>query len=110
MRRICLSGRRSPRRHPGGTIFYFGVADDAGYPISMRTMLRNNLTLKSGVTLERRRALALVNSFAVEHPRLVPTYLTHAFGIDDAAAAFELACRPVPGRVKIAIATESGTA
>ena len=41
----------------GGTVFYFGVADDDSYPISMRTMLRNNLTLKSGVTLDRRRML-----------------------------------------------------
>ena len=31
---------------PGGTVFYFGVADDDAYPISMRTMLRNNLTLE----------------------------------------------------------------
>ena len=31
--------------------------DDDSYPISMRTMLRNNLTLKSGVTLDRRRVL-----------------------------------------------------
>src|SRR5581483_4898317 len=30
---------------PGGTVFYFGVADDDSYPISIRTMLRNNLTL-----------------------------------------------------------------
>ena len=37
----------------GGTVFYFGVPDDDSYPISMRTMLRNNLTLKSGVTLDR---------------------------------------------------------
>ena len=46
----------------GGTVFYFGVADDDSYPISMRAMLRNNLTLKSGVTLDRRRMLALPTS------------------------------------------------
>ena len=92
---------------PGGTVFYFGVADDESYPISIRTMLRNNLTLKSGVTLDRRRMLDLANKFAADHPRLLATYLTHTFGIDDIQAAFELACRPVPGRVKIAI-TESG--
>lgn len=88
---------------PGGTVFYFGVADDESYPISMRTMLRNNLTLKSGVTLERRRMLELANKFAAEHPGLLATYLTHTFGIDDVQDAFELACRPVPERVKIAI-------
>ncbi|GBE63793.1 alcohol dehydrogenase [Mycobacterium sp. MFM001] len=88
---------------PGGIVFYFGVADDDSYPISMRTMLRNNLTLKSGVTLDRRRMLDLAGKFAAEHPKLLGTYLTHTFGIDDVQAAFDLACRPAPERVKIAI-------
>ncbi|WP_055405102.1 MULTISPECIES: zinc-binding dehydrogenase [unclassified Mycobacterium] len=88
----------------GGTVLYFGVADDDAYPISMRLMLRNNLTLKSGVTLDRRRMLELAGKFAAEHPELLGTYLTHTFGIEDAQAAFDLACRPDPKRVKIAIA------
>lgn len=87
----------------GGTIFYFGVTDDDTYPISIRTMLRNNLTLKSGVTLERRRVLEKADAFAREHPDLLPMYLTHTFGVDDVQSAFEVACRPTPGRVKIAI-------
>lgn len=87
----------------GGTVFYFGVADDDTYPISMRLMLRNNLTLKSGVTLQRRRMLGLADDFAREHPELLPAYVTHTFDVDDVQAAFELACRPTPGRVKIAI-------
>jgi len=87
----------------GGTVFYFGVADDDSYPISMRTMLRNNLTLKSGVTRERRRMLTMANDFVREHPELLPAYVTHTFGIDDVQAAFDLACRPAPDRVKIVI-------
>lgn len=89
---------------PQGTVFYFGVADDDAYPLSMRTMLRNNLTLKSGVTLDRRRMLERASAFAAERPELLPAYVTHTFGIDDVQAAFELACRPEPARVKIAIA------
>jgi L-iditol 2-dehydrogenase len=88
---------------PGGTVFYFGVPDDDSYPISMRTMLRNNLTLKSGVTLDRLRVLRRADEFAREHPDLLPNYVTHTFGVDDVQAAFELACLPVPERVKIAI-------
>ncbi|MEX3649354.1 zinc-binding dehydrogenase, partial [Mycolicibacterium porcinum] len=88
----------------GGTVFYFGVPDDDSYPISMRTMLRNNLTLKSGVTLDRQRVLRRADEFAREHPHLLPGYVTHTFGPDDVPAAFELACRPVPERIKIAIA------
>jgi len=88
---------------PGGTVYYFGVPDDDSYPISMRTMLRNNLTLKSGVTLDRVRVLHRAGDFARWHPDLLPNYVTHTFGVDDVQAAFELACRPVPERVKIAI-------
>lgn len=87
----------------GGTVFYFGVTDDDTYPISMRTMLRNNLTLKSGVTLERRRMLTAASAFAAAHPDLLTEYLTHTFRTADVQAAFETACRPTPGRVKIAI-------
>lgn len=89
---------------PGGTVFYFGVAEDEMYPINMRAMLRNNLTLKSGVTLDRRRMLELAGKFAAEHPWLLGAYLTHTFGIDGVQDAFELACRPDPERIKIAIA------
>lgn len=89
---------------PGGTVFYFGVPDDDSYPISMRTMLRNNLTLKSGVTLDRRRMLERAGAYAAEHQELLGRYVTHVFGIDEVQGAFELACRPDPGRIKIAIA------
>lgn len=88
---------------PGGTVFYFGVPDDDAYPINMRAMLRNNLTLKSGVTLERRRVLAAAGDFARAHPDLLDAYVTHTFGVIEVQDAFELACRPVPDRVKIAI-------
>lgn len=88
---------------PGGTVFYFGVPDDDSYPISMRTMLRNNLTLISGVTQERRRMLEAAGKFAAEHPELLGNYVTHVFAPHEAQAAFELAARPVPERVKIAM-------
>lgn len=87
----------------GGTVFYFGVPDDDSYPLNMRTMLRNNLTLKSGVTLDRRRMLDRADAFARDHPELLDNYLTHTFGFDEVQSAFELACRPTPQRVKIAI-------
>lgn len=101
---VATLGHAIAAAAPGGTVFYFGVADDDAYPISMRIMLRNNLTLKSGVTLDRRRMLELAGKFAAEHPELLGSYLTHTFGADDVQGAFELACRPVPERVKIAIA------
>ena len=100
---VATLGHAIEAAAPGGTVFYFGVPDDDSYPISMRTMLRNNLTLKSGVTLERRRVLACADDFARRHPDLLPAYVTHTFGLDEVQAAFELACRPAPERIKIAI-------
>ncbi|SEH85535.1 Threonine dehydrogenase [Mycolicibacterium rutilum] len=100
---VATLGHAVEAAAPGGTVFYFGVPDDDSYPISMRTMLRNNLTLKSGVTLERRRMLSAAGEFARQHPDLLPAYVTHTFGVGEAQAAFDLACRPVPDRVKIAI-------
>jgi threonine dehydrogenase-like Zn-dependent dehydrogenase len=101
---VATLGHAIAATAPGGTVFYFGVADDDAYPINMRAMLRNNLTLKSGVTLDRRRVLELAGKFAAEHPDLLATYLTHTFAVDQVQEAFDLACRPVPERVKIAIA------
>lgn len=86
-----------------GTVFYFGVPDDDCYPISMRAMLRSNLTLISGITLERRRMLAEADRFVREHPDLLPGYVTHTFAVDDVQQAFELAARPSPERIKIAL-------
>lgn len=100
---VATLGHAIDATAPGGTVFYFGVPDDDSYPISMRAMLRNNLTLKSGVTLDRRRVLSTANEFARKHPELLPTYVTHTFGVDHVQAAFDLACRPNPERVKIAI-------
>jgi L-iditol 2-dehydrogenase len=104
---VATLGHAIEAAAPGGTVFYFGVPDDDSYPISMRTMLRHNLTLKSGVALDRPRMLELANKFAAEHPGLLAKYLTHTFGIDDVQSAFELAGHPVAGRGKIAI-TETG--
>ena len=100
---VATLGHAVEAAAPGGTVLYFGVPDDDCYPISMRTMLRNNLTLKAGVTLDRRRVLDRADAFAREHPGLLGRYLTHTFPADEVQAAFELACLPVPGRVKIAI-------
>jgi hypothetical protein len=55
------------------------------------------------VTLDRRRVLDAADAYARAHPELLPTYLTHTFGVDEVQAAFELACRPAPERIKIAI-------
>ncbi|MGR7026793.1 zinc-binding dehydrogenase [Geodermatophilus sp. URMC 62] len=88
----------------GGEVFYFGVPDELVYPLPMWLMLRKNLTLRAGVTLERRRVLALAERYLREHPELAERYVSHVFGVDDAQAAFEHAVRPAPGQVKMVVA------
>jgi hypothetical protein len=47
--------------------------------------------------------LSAANEFARDHPELLPAYVTHTFGVDEVQSAFDLACRPTPERIKIAI-------
>jgi hypothetical protein len=47
--------------------------------------------------------LEAADAFAREHPDLLSRYVTHTFGITEVQDAFEFACRPTPGRVKISI-------
>jgi threonine dehydrogenase-like Zn-dependent dehydrogenase len=87
----------------GGQVFYFGVPDDPIYPFDMMTFLRKNLTLRSGVALERRRVLADAGSYLAAHPELREGYVTHVHPVADVQAAFGAAVAPRPGQLKIAV-------
>jgi threonine dehydrogenase-like Zn-dependent dehydrogenase len=87
----------------GGQVFYFGVPDDPVYPFDMMTFLRKNLTLRSGVALERRRVLADAGTHLAGHPELRERYVTHVHPVADVQAAFTAAIAPRPGQLKIAV-------
>jgi threonine dehydrogenase-like Zn-dependent dehydrogenase len=87
----------------GGQIFYFGVPDDPIYPFDMMTFLRKNLTLRSGVALERRRVLADADRYLAEHPELRDGYVTHVHPVGEVQTAFGAAIAPRPGQLKIAV-------
>jgi threonine dehydrogenase-like Zn-dependent dehydrogenase len=87
----------------GGQVFYFGVPDDPIYPFDMMTFLRKNLTLRSGVALERRRVLADAGAYLAAHPELREGYVTHVHPVADVEAAFGAAVAPRPGQLKIAV-------
>jgi threonine dehydrogenase-like Zn-dependent dehydrogenase len=88
---------------PRGQVFYFGVPDDPVYPFDMMTFLRKNLTLRSGVTLDRRRVLADAGAHLAAHPVLRDCYVTHVHPVADVQLAFEAAVTPRPGQLKIAV-------
>ncbi|MGY1815709.1 zinc-binding dehydrogenase [Blastococcus sp. SYSU D00820] len=87
----------------GGQVFYFGVPDDPVYPFDMMTFLRKNLTLRSGVTLQRRRMLAEAGAYLAAHPELRESYVTAVHPVADVQAAFRDALVPRPGRLKVTI-------
>jgi L-iditol 2-dehydrogenase len=87
----------------GGRIFYFGVPDDEIYPINMQRLLRGNLTLISGTTLERQRVLAEADQYLQKFPYLVGALITHRFSRAEVQRAFEVAVTPAVGRLKVVL-------
>ena len=98
--RVALGARAAA---VGGRIFYFGIPDDAYYPINMQGLLRKNLTLMSGITLQRRTMLARAGSYLEAHPALLDTFVSDTFTVDEAQGAYELATTPVPDTAKVTI-------
>ena len=88
---------------PGGRIFYFGIPDDAYYPVNMQSLLRKNLALISGVTLQRREMLAKASSYLSAHPELLDSFVTDTFDRDGAQQAYELATAPSPTTAKVTL-------
>jgi L-iditol 2-dehydrogenase len=88
---------------PSSTVFYFGVNDERFYPLDMDLMLRKNLTLMSGGTLDRQRMLAKAAGYLSRSPELVRLSITHRFPRSQVQRAYELAATPAAGRLKVVI-------
>jgi L-iditol 2-dehydrogenase len=88
-----------------GRIYYFGIPDDAIYPLPMKVVLRKRVTVQSGWTLpEKRRAvLAEANSYLLQAPELAKCVVTDVYAFDDVPQAFLAAARPGRGQRKIVI-------
>lgn len=88
---------------PGGQIYYFGVPDDETYPLNMHQFMRKNLTLLSGVTLQRQRMLREALDYLREHRQLPGAYVTDVKHASDAQQAFELALGPTSEQIKVTV-------
>ena len=88
----------------GGTVFYFGVPDDDSYPISIRTMLRNNLTLEVGRDAGSPSGALCGERIRTRAPGVAcPLTSRTPSAPMTCRRRSNVACRPVPSRVKIAI-------
>ncbi|MGJ3507973.1 zinc-binding dehydrogenase [Enemella sp. A6] len=92
----------------GGRVVLFGVPDDDYYPLPMKTWLRRNLTVWSGTTRNRSRALQDAAEYLAEHPELVEHYVTHSFDVHDVQPAFDTASIPRTGQLKVTLRVPSG--
>lgn len=88
-----------------GTVLYFGIQDDPVYPVRVDRLMDRNIVLRFGRTPrpERRAALGLAIDYVSHYPNLMERYVTHVFPADEAQKAFEMACRPAPGQLKIVL-------
>jgi threonine dehydrogenase-like Zn-dependent dehydrogenase len=87
----------------GGRVFYFGVNDDRVYPLDMDAMLRKNLTLISGGTIDRTRMLGEAADYLTRYPQLVKSSVTHRFDRAEVQRAYDAAATPSRGRLKVVI-------
>lgn len=88
---------------PGGSILYFGIPDEAIYPVDVERLMRAHLTLIGGVTRLHREALVAADQYLADHGGLYEDLVTHVFGRDQIQDAFETAARPAPGRLKVLV-------
>lgn len=88
---------------PKGEVYYFGVPDDYVYPVSMHSMIRKHLTLRSGTTLDRRNQLVRAGEYLTRYPDLLDCYITEVLPVTEAQRAFESAIAPSAGRLKIVL-------
>jgi L-iditol 2-dehydrogenase len=93
---------------PRGVVFYFGVPDDAVYPLPMLTFLRKDLTLVSGVTRDYARGIADAGEYVRTHPALLADYVTHVLPFERATEAYDLAERPARGQRKVVVRMGAG--
>ena len=91
-----------------GELYYFGIPSKHAYPFDMTAFLRKQLTLSAGTTVERRRYLLEALVYLNEYPQLADQYVTHVVPINKVQRAYEMACRPAPGQLKITLDMQAG--
>lgn len=86
-----------------GQIYYFGIPDEEPVTFDLNLFLRKNLTLRSGVTLDRRRFLGDSVRYLDAHPNLALDLITHTIPVSNSQVAFSQACRPSANQGKIVL-------
>ncbi len=89
---------------PRGRILYFGIPDDDIYPLDLEAIMRKNLTLSGGITLERREMLAQAGTYIAKYPELCSDLISGIYSAERAQEAFDKAIVPASDRLKVVLA------
>ena len=81
----------------------FGVNDDPYYPLNMQHLLRKNLALRAGITVDHARYLADALDHLRRYPTLARTIVTHVFEVGRLDEAYGTAADLEPDRGKVVI-------
>lgn len=88
---------------PGARILYFGIPDEAQYPVALLAALRKRLTIHATVTYDKRGSLLRAANHLHEYPFLTEAYVTDRYPVDQVTAAFTRAITPVVGKLKVVL-------
>lgn len=86
----------------GGTIFHFGVSDEAVVTFPLDAFQRKHLTLISGGTRDRHRWIEEAGRYVAAHPEVL-TSVTDVVPFSKTQEAFEIAVRPAAHRFKVVL-------
>jgi hypothetical protein len=67
----------------------------------MQSLFRKRLTISAGPVLDKRAALQRADEYLRRFPHLHESFVTHAFPVEEAQAAFDVAAVPTKGRLKV---------
>lgn len=93
----------------GGRILYFGIPDDAVYPLDMERLMRKDLTLIGGVTRQRRQMLSVANDHLLADPSLAGDIAPAVYPFDRVQDAFDVAGMPAADRLKVVVTAPDRT-
>lgn len=87
----------------GGRVYYFGVPAPGDHTLNLDAFMRSNLTLSSGITIDRRKALVEAEKYLRRNLGVLATLVTHVFDREAVQRAYGTAAVPAAGRLKVIV-------
>ena len=86
-----------------GTVYCFGIPLADAYPVDVYSVVRRNLRIIGGLTKNRREVLGRALAHVAEFPGVADELVTDLVAAADAGRAFDAACAPRQGQLKVVL-------